>query len=174
MSTLTAPANGVDLSPVAALVEKISADPAAADLSFAARTRWTGGMASVTEVREHAGIAVDEPEALAGADGAPNPVEYVLAALGSCLTVGYVAGATARGIELRSLQLEIEGTLDLRVFLGLTQGHAGYKRINVTTTIESDAPAEELEALHTHVLKTSPVGHTLTNPVELVAKLATR
>jgi uncharacterized OsmC-like protein len=174
VTTQIAPANGVDLSPVAALVEKISADPAAAELSFAARTRWTGGVASVTEVREHEGIAVDEPAALAGVDGAPNPVEYLLAALGSCLTVGYVAGATARGIELRSLELELEGTLDLGVFLGLTQGHAGYKRVDVTTTIESDATAEELEALHAHVVKTSPVGHTLTNPIELDVKLATR
>ena len=172
MSAQTAPANGLDLSPVAALVEKISADPKAADFSFTARTRWTGGVASVTEVREHDGIAVDEPASLAGADGAPNPVEYVLAALGSCLAVGYVTGATMRGIELRALELEIEGMLDLRVFLGITQGHGGYKRIDVTTTIESDAPAEELEALHTHVVKTSPVGHTLTNPIELNAKLA--
>lgn len=125
-------------------------------------------------MREHEGIAVDEPEALAGADGAPNPVEYLLAALGSCLTVGYVVGATARGIELRSLELEVEGTLDLRVFLGLAQGHADYKRIEVATTIESDASAEEFEALHAHVVKTSPVGHTLTNPVELDVKLATR
>lgn len=174
MSTLSAPSNGIDLSPVAVLVERISADPGSADLSFTARTSWTGGMTSVTEVRAHQGIAVDEPEALAGADGAPNPVEYLLAALGSCLTVGYVAGATARGIGLRSLELEIAGTLDLRVFLGLAQGHAGYKRIDVTTTIDSDAPAEELEALHAHVVGTSPVGHSLTNPVELEIKLATR
>lgn len=174
MTTHTAPANGVDLSPVVALIDKITHDPEAADLSFAARTRWTGGVSSLTEVREHEGIAVDEPAALAGRDGAPNPVEYVLAAIGSCLTVGYVAGATARGIELRSLELEIEGTLDLRVFLGLAEGHAGYKRIGVTTTIESGATPEALEALHAHVVSTSPVGHTLTNPVELEVRLATR
>lgn len=174
MSTRTSATTSVDLTPVAALVDKIAADPAVAVLSFAARTRWIGGVASVTDVRDHTEIRVDEPHGLAGADSAPNPVEYVLAALGSCLTVGYVAGAAARGIELRSLELEVEGTLDLRVFLGLAEGHAGYERIEVTATIESDSPPEELEALHAHVVRTSPVGHTLSNPVELDLKLATR
>lgn len=172
MTAPTAPVNELDLSPVAALVDKISGDPAAADLSFAARTRWTGGLASVTDVREHGPIEVDEPRSLAGADGAPNPVEYLLAALGSCLTVGYVAGATMRGIELRSLELEIDGTIDLRVFLGLTGGYAGYKRISVKTTIESDGDADAIEALHAHVVSTSPVGHTLTKPVDVEYELA--
>ena len=77
-------------------------------------------------VEDHAPILTDEPKLLAGADTAPNPVELVLAAVGSCLAVGYTAAAAAQGIVLRSLEIEVEGDLDLQVFLGITEGHAGY------------------------------------------------
>lgn len=171
MPTSTTSINGVDLAGLSGLAERFGADPSEAVVSFTARSRWTGGFESATEVRHHPPVVVDEPESLGGHDVAPNPVEYVLAALGSCLTVGYAAGASVRGIELRSLEIEIEGVLDLRVFLGLVDGHAGYERIEVTTRVESDASAEELEALHQAVVATSPVGHTLQKPVELVTRL---
>ena len=171
MTTNITSINEVDLIGLSELVERFGADPSEAVVSFMARSRWTGGIESATEVRHHPPVVVDEPENLGGHDVAPNPVEYVLIAFGSCLTVGYAAVASVRGIELRSLEIEIEGILDLRVFLGLVDGHAGYERIEVTACVESDASAEELEALHQAVVATSPVGHTLQNPVELVTRL---
>lgn len=57
---------------------------------------------------------------------------------------------------------------------GLAPGHAGYKRIAVTTTIESHAPADELEALHAPVVQTTRVGHTFSNAVEPDLELAAR
>jgi uncharacterized OsmC-like protein len=145
--------------------------PGRRPLDLERRTTWTGAFTSESHAREHGPIVSDEPELLAGGNTAANPVEYVLAALGSCLAVGYAAGAAVRGIDLRSLEIELSGTIDLRVFLGLAEGHAGYERIEATARIESDAGDAELQQLHEHVLRTSPVGNTIEHPVALDARL---
>jgi uncharacterized OsmC-like protein len=163
--------NGVDLAAVGALAQRLLADPDTDKSSWTARTQWTGSFSSSSYARDHGPILSDEPALLAGGDSAPNPVEYVLAALGSCLAVGYAASAAARGIELRSLDIELAGTLDLRVFLGVAEGNAGYDRIELTTHVDSDADDAELQQLHEHVVRTSPVGNTIERPVELSTRL---
>lgn len=171
MSASATHTNDVDLSVIGTLVENVRTDPANGQTVWQARTEWTGGFKSATYARDHAPILTDEPEALAGTNTAPNPVELLLAALGSCLTVGYTAAATAKGIELRSLEIEVKGALDLRVFLGLDEGHAGYSAIEVITHIDSDADEPTLRALHDAVIGTSPVGHTVEHPVEINAQV---
>ena len=171
MSTSAGTINGVDLDTIAAFAQPLASDPDADKSVWNARTSWTGSFTSATRAREHAPILSDEPPLLAGGDTAPNPVEYVLASLGSCLAVGYAASAATQGIELRSLELELSGTIDLRVFLGLQEGNAGYERIEVTARVEIDADDAALQALHEHVVRTSPVGNTIERPVELEARL---
>jgi uncharacterized OsmC-like protein len=99
-------------------------------------------------------------------------VEQVLAALGNCLAVGYAANATAAGIELNDLTIELRGDLDLHTFLGLAEGNAGYERIAVTVDIDSNASPEEIQALHDKVVGTSPVGHTLSRAVPIEIEIA--
>ena len=54
-----------------------------------------------------------------------------MAALNACLTVGYVAGAALRGIEMAKVEIETVGTLDLRGFLGIDPGvRMGYATIH--------------------------------------------
>ena len=171
MSSPATTLNGVDLAAVGELAQQLAADASAEKSVWSARTTWTGAFTSASHAREHGPIVSDEPELLAGGNSAPNPVEYVLAALGSCLAVGYAASAAARGIELRSLEIELSGTIDLRVFLGLAEGHAGYESIEATARVESDADDDALRQLHEHVVRTSPVGNSIEHPVQLDARL---
>jgi uncharacterized OsmC-like protein len=168
--TITTRLNDVDIDAVGELVQSVQADPAKAATTWAARVQWNGGFASEAKVRGFSPIKSAEPPALGGDDSAPNPVEQLLGALGNCLAVGYAANATVAGIELRDLRIELQGDLDLQVFLGLADGHAGFESITATVTIDSDAPREELEALHAKVSGSSPVGHTIAHavPVNLV------
>jgi putative redox protein len=53
---------------------------------------------------------------LGGADTAPNPVEYILAALGSCQEITYRLYADALGIPLNGVSVELTGAIDLRGF----------------------------------------------------------
>jgi uncharacterized OsmC-like protein len=64
-------------------------------------------------------IDADEPCELCGNNTQPNPQEYLMAAFNACMMVGYVAGASIRGIELESVEIDTSGELDLRGFLGL-------------------------------------------------------
>jgi len=47
---------------------------------------------------------VDHPVAIGGQDNGISPVEYVLVALGGCLTAGIASIAQRRGIQLRCLR----------------------------------------------------------------------
>ncbi len=164
--------NDVDIDSVAGLAGKIQEEPDVAQTKWAAHVEWKGGFRSEASVRDFQPVISDEPAALGGSNEGPNPVEQVLAALGNCLAVGYAANATAAGIEIKKLSIDIEGDLDLHTFLGLAQGNAGYSGISVKVNIDSDASASDLEAVHDKVVNTSPVGHTLSRAVPVKVELA--
>lgn len=158
--------NNVDIGAVAGLAAKIQEDPEVASTVWRAEVTWDQGFRSSASIRDFDAIGSDEPAALGGTDTAPNPVEQLLAALGNCLAVGYAANATAAGIEINDLRIELEGDLDLRTFLGLDpDGNAGYRGIRASVTLDSDAAPETIAELHERVVGTSPVGHTLARPV---------
>lgn len=159
--TTTTLLNDVDLDAVSALAQAVTADEAAGATTWRADVTWRGAFRSSARIRGFAELPSDEPAALGGTDSAPNPVEQLLAALGHCLTVGYAANASARGIELTELRVRVSGDLDLHAFLGLRPGHAGFSGITASVHLASDAPAAQLQALHEAVVATSPVGHTL-------------
>ena len=169
---MSAPLNDVNMEAVAGLAGKIQEKPEVAATRWNASVSWKGGFRSEARIRDFAPIPSDEPGGLGGTDSGPNPVEQLLAALGNCLAVGYAANATAAGIELNDLTIELEGDLDLHTFLGLSQGNAGYERISVRVNIDSDASPEEIQAVHEKVVGTSPVGHTLSRAVPVTIDLA--
>lgn len=168
MTTVETPLNNVNLEAVGGLVQAITADPAKAQTTWAAQVKWTGAFASEARVRDFPAILSDEPAGLGGGDTAPNPVEQLLAALGNCLAVGYAANAAVAGIEIQELSIAVDGDIDLHSFLGLAGGHAGFNAIRAVVDLKADADAEAIEALHARVAASSPVGHTLNAPVELV------
>jgi uncharacterized OsmC-like protein len=80
-------------------------------------------------------LIVDEPAELGGTNLAPNPVEYILAGYAGCINV--VAHLTAKelNIDLKNLQISIEGDLNpARLFGTSFQERAGYQNINVKLT----------------------------------------
>ncbi|MGH8873374.1 MAG: OsmC family protein [Acidimicrobiia bacterium] len=172
MTTSTTRINDVNLEAVGSLVEAIRSEPATADTVWKATVEWKGGFRSEAQVRGFGPVPSDEPFSLGGEDTAPNPVEQVLAALGNCLAVGYAANASAAGIELNGLRIDLEGDLDLHTFLGLADDNAGYEEIEVKVSIDSNASASQLEELHHKVVSTSPVGHTLQRPIPVNVLLA--
>ena len=173
MTTTSDPMNAVNIGAVADLAAKIQTAPEVAATVWKANVTWDGGFRSAVSVRGFPTVPSDEPLALGGTDTAANPVEQLLGALGNCLAVGYAANATAAGIQIRNLSIDVEGDLDLHTFLGLRpDGNAGYQAIRVVVKLDSDATAEQLAALHQGVVATSPVGHTLSRPVPVQIELA--
>jgi len=169
----TAPLNGVKLDTVGELAGAILEDGDKADTTWSASVTWNEGFRSEATIREFGPIPSDEPQGLGGDDSAPNPVEQLLASLGNCLAVGYAANASASGIEIRDLKIDLTGDLNLRTFLGLHEtGNAGYEGIKVNVHLDTDASDEAVQELHEKVVGTSPVGHTLSRPVPVSIDLA--
>jgi len=172
-ATIKPSLNDVDIESVAGLANKIQEVPEVAASVWSATVSWDQGFRSSASIREFDPIGSDEPTALGGTDTAPNPVEQVLAALGNCLAVGYAANATAAGITISDLHIDLSGNIDLHTFLGLApDGNAGYESIKVDVHLESDASDEAVAELHKKVVGTSPVGHTLTRAVPVDISLA--
>lgn len=163
--------NDVDIGRVASLAEKIQQEPHVAATKWNAEVKWQGGFRSEAKIRDFSSTKSDEPDQLGGTNTGPNPVEQVLGALGNCLAVGYAANATAAGITINDLTINVEGDLDLHTFLGLTAGNAGFGNISVKVKLDSDASPEALKALHDKVTNTSPVGHTLNRAVPVDIQL---
>ena len=109
-------------------------------------------------------FTVDEPEALGGTDEGPNPVEYLLGAWAGCLNVVAHPVAEEREIEIRDLEVALEGSLDPRKFLGIADDvRAGYQEIDATISVDTDANDEDLEAWLAAVEERCPVGDNVQN-----------
>ena len=94
-------------------------NPDQALATFTVESSLAEGLHSVATVRDFAPLDIDEPLALGGTDQGPNPVEVILAALGSCQEITYRAYATALNIPLDGVSVKLEGDLDLRGFLAV-------------------------------------------------------
>ena len=170
--------NGLDLTALGQAVEAIEGDAKQAIVGFDVVTRWKGQTRSETTVegytmggeritRSHK-IVADEPHELLGADSAPNPQELLMAAFNACITVGYVAGASVKGIKLDSLEIRTRGELDLRGFLGLSDAVApGYENVEYEVRIAGNGTPEQFEEIHQTVMKTSPNYFNISRPIRL-------
>lgn len=174
--------NGIDLSKLRKLAEGVAADPADQTAKFSVTTAWKGGTLSETRVdgwqlgrrklTKDFKIRIDEPAELCGKNTQPNPQEYLMAAFNACMLVGYVAGASIKGIELESLEIETKGALDLRGFLGLDANvKPGYDEIRYTVRIGGNGTEEQFREIHETVIATSPNRWNIANPVRLAANL---
>lgn len=177
--------NGVDVDQLMSHVSAMQQDPDLACFEFRAHNEWINGGHSRSTIQGFHGagqedisrsrpfiLEGDEPPLLLGANNGPNAVEVVLHALASCLAVGFIYNAAARGISVESLSFDVTGDLDLRAFLGLSdQVRPGYEAIRLNYRVKSDAPREKIVELCEYVQKTSPVLDILRNPVPVTVEL---
>jgi len=183
--TITAPAavlNGIDLPALGEFVERVKTDPAEGMLGFRVTTRWSGQTRSETTIDgyELAGqsydrrfkVIADEPLELLGTDTAPNPQELLMTALNACMAVGYVSQAAIHGIELRTLEIETTGQLDLRGYLALDDTiPPGYRQLDYTVRIGGDGSPEQFREIHQAVMKTSPNFFNMSQPICMNGRL---
>ena len=99
-------------------------------------------------------------------------MEFVLVALGSCLTAGVAAIAQQRQIQLRSVSATVEASMDLHGILGADPDvRNGFSDITVTYDIDADASRPTSKALVAQSQKRSAVYDVLTNPTNIAVKV---
>jgi uncharacterized OsmC-like protein len=178
-----APMNGVDVDALQSTIAAVAADSSLARFQFRAKNRWLDGGHNRSTIQGFYGAGQEdatrlepfvlgnaEPPMLLGRDEAANPVEYVLHALIGCLTTTTVYHAAARGIAIEAVSSEIEGDLDLRGFLGLSDKvRKGFHQVRVTMRVKTQADAETLTALS----KFSPVYDIVSKSLPVSVRIET-
>lgn len=159
--------NGVDTTAVESLAKRFQDHPEDAIAPWSSTVVWQEGFHVEVASRNHAPIVVDEPEWLAGTNRGPNPVELLLGALGACLTSAFIAVASLSSVPINSLETTVSGDVDLQVFLGLKEGHAGFERITVQFVVDSPADDEQIRQIGAQAAKISPVQNTLERAVRV-------
>jgi len=153
--------NGVDSAQLYGTLDAIKAEPRLGIFQFRAHNQWVDGAhnrssiqvfygAGQENVSREKAFTVDagEPAVLLGADTGPNPAEFLLHALAACLTTTLIYTAAARKIRLTEVESILEGDMDVRGALGLSdEVRNGFSKIRVTFIVEGDAPDSKLREL---------------------------
>jgi uncharacterized OsmC-like protein len=182
--SMTTVNNGVNVQALLDAREALKGAPEGAQFTWRASCKWQNGTHSKTNVQSFFGLGqeqqhktetsfdADHPEIFASADNGITPIEYVLVGLASCLTAGVAAVAQNRGIQLRSVESKLEGTMDIRGILGIDSDvRNGYDDIKVTFKIDADAPKKDIEAIVAQSQKRSAVYDVITNPVNVTVEV---
>ena len=177
--------NGVNVEALLAAREALKSAPEAAKFKWRASCKWQNGTHSETKIEGFHGLGqeqkhrssfsfdADHPEIFASEDHGITPVEFMLVGLASCLTAGVAAVAQNRGIQLRSVEARVEGTMDIQGILGIdSEVRNGYDDIKVTFKIDADASKKEIEALVAQSQKRSAVYDVITNPTNVTVEVA--
>jgi uncharacterized OsmC-like protein len=181
------PLNGVDTPNLFATINAVKGQPELARFQFRASNRWVRGTHSRSRMETFRGAGAeqkqaaefeydaDHPPVLCGAGEAPTPVEFLLHALAACLTAGIGNIAAARGVRLDEIESRVEGDIDLRGILGISdEVRNGYQRMRVSFRIKGDAPPEKLRAIVEQSRARSAVFDVITGqvPVEISVQAA--
>lgn len=171
--------NGLDVEQMTQTVELLKEQPALAQFEFRARNTWISGGENRSTIKDFFGAGQadqsrtsafeftnGEPPVLLGHNEGANPVEFLLHALAGCVTTTTVLHATARGIRIRSISTELEGSIDLQGLLALDPAvPAGYREIRIRMDIQADCSDAELDELLAFAQQHSPVCNTICRPV---------
>jgi len=174
--------NGINVDNLFALVDGVWLDAATGRTTWRVTTSWQGQTRSRSrvegfgiggqQVTRRFSIDIDEPCELGGSNQFANPQEHLLAALNACITVGYVAQCAVRGITLESLEIETDGEIDLRGFLGIDPTvRPGYEALSYVVRIKGSGTKEQFAEIHESVMATSPNFYNVSQPVTLKPNL---
>jgi len=123
------------------------------------------------------GRAIHEAQAHAGVGGAGTGAcsgDMLLGALAACAQITCQMVAAAMGIEVRAVNVTVEGDLDLRGTLGVDrEAPVGFTAIRLAFEIDApDATEEQLDGLRRRTERYCVVMQTLTAPPPVTASWA--
>ena len=122
--------NGVNVEALLGARAAFADAPEIAQFQWRSTVSWVNGTHSRSDVQTFFGFGEEQthrrrsPSTSTTRCSSPprttaiTPVEYVLVALGGCLTAGIAAVAQQRGIQLRSVQATVAAEMDLHGILG--------------------------------------------------------
>jgi uncharacterized OsmC-like protein len=185
MTSAPAVDNGVNVEALLGARDAFADAPEIARFQWRSTVSWLAGTHSRADVETFHGFGeeqrhtrsfgfdIDHPLQFAAQDNGITPVEYVLVALGGCLTAGIAAVAQQRGIQLRSVHATVSAEMDLHGILGADPDvRNGFSGVRVDYRIDADATPAEIEAVVAQSQKRSAVYDVLTNPTAVTVTVS--
>lgn len=179
---MTADLNGWNLQAMNEAVESVKQQPDAGKLDWRSRVTWNAGFGldvRTLEIQQldavmerHFTMRGDHPPELLGNNTGPTAIETLLGALGACMAGTFAAQATARGVKIDALDVDVKGTIDLNGFFGLSQVQPGLSDVKLAFHVEADAEPKALQEILDATKSHSPVFSSMTRPVDVTATLA--
>ena len=125
-----------------------------------------------SDIRGHK-VVIDQPANAGGTDTGVTPLELMLASLAGCIgSIGRIVAMQKR-IELRGMNIKVEGPLDTDGLLGKPiDGRVGFEGITVTVDVDADMTDEEKVAFIHEVDARCPVSENLLNGTPVSVQLA--
>jgi uncharacterized OsmC-like protein len=179
--------NGVDTQQMYGTLDAVKADPPLGRFQFRVTNEWIDGAHNRSTIQDFYGagqedtsraqaftIDAGEPAVLLGVDTGPNPAEALLHALAACLTTSLVYVAAARKVRLTAVESTLEGEMDVRGALGLSdEVRNGFSSVKVSFKVQGDAPAEKLREVVDRAQARSAVFDMVSHGVPVEVAVAT-
>ena len=146
---------------------------AAKGYEWSVRARGEKDLTVKIHSRNHTFIA-GQPADFSPKVNAPSAIDYLLASLASCLTVGYKAQASRKNIEIDHVELSLKGGLENVLFHMELEEEGSPKIKQIVGTFYVSSPESEavLEELWNHTLVRSPIYQTLNQVSRIDIKLS--
>ncbi len=170
--------NGIDVERLFEIMNILKKHPELAKFRFRAQNTWMNSWHSRSIVKGFYGAGKedvsrnfpfifdnDQPLILTGDNKGPNPLEYILNALAGCMTNSIILQAVIKGIHVEEIESEIEGSFDLRNFLGMRNDNkVPFEGIRIKIRIKgSKISADEKIILSELGKESSPVYKIITD-----------
>ncbi|MDX2136548.1 MAG: OsmC family protein [Chloroflexota bacterium] len=159
----------------AAAIEARRADWMAAREKAVVRLNASSKLAGNTGVRqtrmgEHVMVS-DSAPGMAGHALGPTAPEMLLGALASCLLHTYVIQACLLNVPLDTVEIEISGSIDMSVVIGMPGDDAPLiSDLTYTAHLTGPLSDDDIARMHAAVDASCPVLNTLRMPVSVVRK----
>jgi uncharacterized OsmC-like protein len=174
--------NGMPISALSEFVNEVRETPEEGVACYGVRATWETAtrLAVSSQTMRMGGRAVarnftwkiDEPRQLLGTNHGPTPQEMLLSSVAACISIAFMMGATARGVQVESLEIEFTGALDLRGFMGVEGARAtGFPKLGYVLRVAADAPAEVLDEIHKAAVDHSPNAQTIIHATPIQGQL---
>lgn len=105
---------------------------------------------------------VDQPVFVGGTDTGANPMEYLFSSLAGCIATTSRIIANQRKLNLKGMDIKIEGALDLDIIYGKSRdGRPGVNSINVSLVLDSEMSEIERKSFYQELQLRCPIVDTI-------------
>lgn len=155
------------------VIDVLRKRPAMARSSIAASGHVGQGLACTVRQGDHQ-ATMDMSKTLGGGEAGPTPGFYIRAGLVGCVAIGIKMTAAREGIDLDSVDVDVEMDFDDGAMFGLGSNTAAPLETRVTITLATQAPWAEVTAMVERALAADPYYLALRDAQKVVASVRSK